>query len=66
MLIRRLADANVVAYSGNACYKKLVYAQGIYAGHRQPETFNATDNVFNDSIADEMEQLPEIRKMVLY
>jgi protocatechuate 3,4-dioxygenase beta subunit len=34
-----------------------VYAQGVYAEHGQPETSNATDNVFYDSIANEMANL---------
>ncbi len=31
-----------------------VYAQGVYALHGHPDTSNATDNVFNDSIANEL------------
>jgi protocatechuate 3,4-dioxygenase beta subunit len=33
---------------------KNVYSQGVYAAHGQPETTNATDNVFYDSIANEL------------
>lgn len=31
-----------------------VYAQGVYATHGQADTSNATDNIFNDSIANEL------------
>jgi protocatechuate 3,4-dioxygenase beta subunit len=33
---------------------KIVYSQGVYANHGQPETTNASDNVFFDSIANEL------------
>jgi len=36
---------------------KSVYSQGVYAAHGLPETSNADDNVFNDSIANEMARL---------
>jgi protocatechuate 3,4-dioxygenase beta subunit len=31
-----------------------VYSQGVYASHGQADTSNASDNVFNDSIANEL------------
>jgi len=33
---------------------KDVYASGVYASHGQPETTNSSDNVFSDSIANEL------------
>lgn len=33
---------------------KQVYSQGVYKNHGLPETSNANDNVFNDSIANEL------------
>ncbi len=33
---------------------KQVYSQGVYAAHGFPDTSNANDNVFNDSIANEL------------
>ena len=36
---------------------KAVYQQGIYAPHGLPDTSNMTDNVFNDSIANELATL---------
>lgn len=33
---------------------KVVYAQGVYAGHGQADTTNARDNVFNDGVSTEM------------
>ncbi len=33
---------------------KVVYAQGVYASHGQPDTTNAADNVFGDGVTYEM------------